>query len=130
MIFEGECCKGGKQILGLFAHGKSRRSGNGNERERGGRLKKTEPLGNRDTTDLTLFVRTSDEEVARWNRQRIVDALIRETDIDSDTAEAVSREVEKQIMASGNGLLTTRADPELLSKLIDRAGTRRGDMPC
>jgi ribonucleoside-triphosphate reductase len=93
-------------------------------------LKKTEPLGNRDTTDLTLFVRTSDEEVARWNRQRIVDALIRETDIDSDTAEAVSREVEKQIMASGNGLLTTRADPELLSKLIDRAGTRRGDMPC
>jgi len=121
LIFEDECCKGGKEIPGLFAHGESWRSGNGNERERKGRLKKTELSGNRDTTDLTLFVRTSDEEVARWNRQRIVDALIRETDIDSDTAEAVSREVEKQIMASGIGLLTTSLIRELVdAKLIER----------
>ena len=28
-----------------------------------------------ETTDITLFVRTSGEEIARWNRQRIVDAL-------------------------------------------------------
>ena len=84
-------------------------------------MKKKEAVGSQDTTDLTLFVRTSDEDVARWNRQRIVDALIRETDIDSDTADSVSREVEKQIMTSGIGLLTTTLIRELVdAKLIER----------
>ena len=35
---------------------------------------------------MALFVRTSDESLNGWNRQRIVDALVRETDIDLDTA--------------------------------------------
>jgi anaerobic ribonucleoside-triphosphate reductase len=74
-----------------------------------------------ETTDLTLFVRTSGEEVARWNRRRIVEALIRETGIDDDTAEAISREVEKQIVSSGIGLLTTALIRELVdAKLIER----------
>lgn len=74
-----------------------------------------------ETTDLTLFVRTSGEEVARWNRRRIVEALIRETGIDDLTAEAISREVEKQIVASGIGLLTTALIRELVdAKLIER----------
>jgi len=84
-------------------------------------LKRRTALENQDPTDLTLFVRTSDEEIVRWNRQRIVDALIRETDIDSDTAEAVSREVEKQIMSSGISLLTSTLIRELVdAKLIER----------
>ncbi|MBN1615138.1 MAG: anaerobic ribonucleoside-triphosphate reductase [Deltaproteobacteria bacterium] len=75
----------------------------------------------RETTDLTLFVRTSDEDSARWNRQRIVDALIRETDIDVETAETISREVEKQIISSGISLLTTPLIRELVNaKLIER----------
>jgi anaerobic ribonucleoside-triphosphate reductase len=74
-----------------------------------------------ETTDLTLFVRTSGEEVARWNRRRIVEALIRETGIDDITAEEISREVEKQIVASGIGLLTTALIRELVdAKLIER----------
>ena len=74
-----------------------------------------------ETTDITLFVRTSDEDVARWNRQRIVDALIRETNIDCDTAQAVSIEVEKQIVASGIALLTTSLIREMVdAKLIER----------
>jgi anaerobic ribonucleoside-triphosphate reductase len=74
-----------------------------------------------ETTDLTLFVRTSGEEVARWNRRRIVEALIREAGIDEATAEAISREVEKQIVASGIGLLTTALIRELVdAKLIER----------
>jgi len=32
-----------------------------------------------DTTDLTLFVRTSSEDVSSRNRNKIVEALIRET---------------------------------------------------
>jgi ribonucleoside-triphosphate reductase len=75
----------------------------------------------RDTTDLTLFVRTSAEEVVRWDRRRIVEALIREARIDCDTAEAISREVEKQIVASGISLLTTPLIRELVdAKLIER----------
>ena len=52
-----------------------------------------------ETTDITLFVRTSAEEVARWNRRRIVEALIREAGIDEATAEASSRAAEKALDA-------------------------------
>jgi ribonucleoside-triphosphate reductase len=47
-----------------------------------------------DATDLALFVRTSQEDMTGWNRQRIVDALLRETYVDKDTAERISLEVE------------------------------------
>jgi ribonucleoside-triphosphate reductase (formate) len=76
---------------------------------------------NQETTDITLFVKTSSEDVARWNRQRIVDALIRETDVDVETADAISKDVEKQIMSSGISLLTTPLIRELVdAKLIER----------
>lgn len=74
-----------------------------------------------ETTDITLFVRTSSEDIAKWNRQRIVEALIRETDIDVATAESISREVERQIVSSGIGLLTTPLIRELVNaRLIER----------
>jgi len=44
-----------------------------------------------ETTDMTLFVRTSGADIARWDRRRIVDALIRETGLDQDTAEDISK---------------------------------------
>lgn len=75
-----------------------------------------------DTTDLTLFVRTSAEDVVRWDRRRIVEALIRETNIDFETAEAISREVEKQIVRSGISLLTT----PLIRELVDARLVERG----
>jgi len=88
-----------------------------------------------DTTDITLFVRTSGEDIVRWNRQRIVEALIRETGVDVDTAETISRDVEKQIVASGISLLTTPLIRELVdAKLIerglehDRRGSWRGGL--
>jgi ribonucleoside-triphosphate reductase (formate) len=74
-----------------------------------------------ETTDLTLFIRTSGEEIAPWNRQRIVDALLREADIDYLLAADISKDVEKQIIASGIGLLTTSLVRELVNaKLIER----------
>ncbi|PKN19413.1 MAG: anaerobic ribonucleoside-triphosphate reductase [Deltaproteobacteria bacterium HGW-Deltaproteobacteria-6] len=74
-----------------------------------------------ETTDLTLFIRTSGEEIAPWNRQRIVDALLREADIDYLLAAEISKDVEKQIVASGIGLLTTSLVRELVNaKLIER----------
>ena len=47
-------------------------------------------LGADETTDMALFVRTSDEDMAFWNRQRIVDALVREAYLDPATAEQIS----------------------------------------
>ena len=55
-----------------------------------------------ETTDLTLFVRTSGEEIILWDRRRIVDALVREADIDDQLAEQISKEVEKQIEGNGS----------------------------
>jgi hypothetical protein len=46
----------------------------------------------RETTDMALFVRTSSETLSDWNRQRIVDALLRETTIDLETADGRSPE--------------------------------------
>ena len=80
---------------------------------------------NSETTDLTLFVRTSGEEIAPWNRQRIVDALVREADIDDQLAAQISKEVEKQIVSSGIGLLTTALVRELVNaRLIERGMER------
>jgi ribonucleoside-triphosphate reductase (formate) len=76
----------------------------------------------KETTDITLFVRTSDEEVAHWDRKRIVDALMLETYVDLDTAEAISLDVERQIMASGLTHLTA----PLIRELVDAKLTERG----
>ncbi|MFA5180688.1 MAG: anaerobic ribonucleoside-triphosphate reductase [Syntrophales bacterium] len=74
-----------------------------------------------ETTDMTLFVRTSGEEVDQWNRQRIVDTLIRETGIDPETAAAISKDVEKGLFASGVSVLTTSLVRELVdAKLVER----------
>jgi len=78
-------------------------------------------MENSETTDLTLFVRTSGEEISRWNRQRIVDALVREADIDYSLASEISKEVEKQIFSSSIGVLTTALIRELVNaRLIER----------
>ena len=74
-----------------------------------------------ETTDLTLFVRTSGEEIARWDRQRIVDALVREAEIDDWVADEISRDVEKQIIASGISVLTTALIREMVNvRLIEK----------
>ena len=47
---------------------------------------------NFETTDLALFVHTSDEAIDGWDRRKIVDALIREADVDQQMAETISLE--------------------------------------
>jgi anaerobic ribonucleoside-triphosphate reductase len=74
-----------------------------------------------ETTDLALFVRTSAEEMAGWDRSRIVEALLRETGVDQETAEAVARNVEEAIFASGIGTVTAPLIRELVNaRLIER----------
>jgi len=74
-----------------------------------------------ETTDMALFVRTSDESMHGWERQRIVDALIRETYVDLDTAKEVAREVEEIIATSKIKMITAPLIRELVdTKLVER----------
>ncbi|UCD88097.1 MAG: hypothetical protein JSV01_10265, partial [Desulfobacterales bacterium] len=74
-----------------------------------------------ETTDMALFVRTSDEAIDSWNRQKIVDAMVREAMVDGDTAEAISLEVEEMVLASGISTVTSPLIRELVdAKLIER----------
>ncbi|KAA0008782.1 MAG: anaerobic ribonucleoside-triphosphate reductase, partial [Thermoplasmata archaeon] len=73
-----------------------------------------------DATDLSLFVRTSDEEIHKWNREKIVDALLRETDISEDAARIIAKEVEKLIKNLGLNYVTAPLVRELTNaKLIE-----------
>ncbi|MEM2899484.1 MAG: anaerobic ribonucleoside-triphosphate reductase [Thermoplasmata archaeon] len=51
----------------------------------------------KESTELSLFVRTSDEEMLRWDRSKISEALLRETSISPDAAAIIAKEVEKLI---------------------------------
>ena len=74
-----------------------------------------------ETTDMALFVRTSDEAMLDWDRQRIVDALVRETYVDFDTAGEIAREVEDLIATSKIRMITAPLIRELVdAKLIER----------
>ncbi|MBW2673467.1 MAG: anaerobic ribonucleoside-triphosphate reductase [Deltaproteobacteria bacterium] len=78
-------------------------------------------MADNETTDMTLFVRTSEEDITGWDRRKIVDALIREADVDLDTAEEISREVAARIASSGIDILTSSLIRELVNaRLIER----------
>ncbi|MFH1089998.1 MAG: anaerobic ribonucleoside-triphosphate reductase [Pseudomonadota bacterium] len=73
-----------------------------------------------DATDMSLFVRSSDEALKEWDRQKIVDALLRETEIDEDTADRIGREVEEFVKQSRIHYVTAPLIRELVNaKLIE-----------
>ena len=74
-----------------------------------------------ETTDMALFVRTSDDSMKDWNRQRIIDALLRETYVDPDTAREIAREVEELIASSKIKMVTAPLVRELVdTKLVEK----------
>ncbi len=74
-----------------------------------------------ETTDINLFVRTSEETISDWNREKIVNALIRETLIDEETANQISIEVEQTIRKAGVKMVTAPLIREIVNaKLIER----------
>ncbi|MDZ4858526.1 MAG: anaerobic ribonucleoside-triphosphate reductase [Candidatus Hydrogenedentes bacterium] len=67
-----------------------------------------------------LFVRTSDERLAGWDRERIVLALVREARVPEDRARTVARAVEEQIARAGLTTLTAALVRELVdAKLVE-----------
>ena len=70
----------------------------------------------------SLFVRTSDEQLAGWDRTRIVDALIRETRMERSLAEVIALEVEGQILAANVKTLTAPLVRELVDAKLAEHG--------
>ncbi|MFH1362400.1 MAG: anaerobic ribonucleoside-triphosphate reductase [bacterium] len=68
-----------------------------------------------DATDLALFVRTSSEDIVGWDHEKIVAALVRETEISPELALIISAEVETQVK---NLKLKTVTAP-LIRELVD-----------
>jgi ribonucleoside-triphosphate reductase len=68
-----------------------------------------------------LFVQTSDEDLVRWNPQRIVNALLRETDLPRTVAVEISREIQETINTTGLQQISSALIRELVDiKLIER----------
>lgn len=75
---------------------------------------------NRDTTEFALFVRASDDTIRGWDRSRISRALVREANLDPETAEEIAREVEEIIINSNVRRVTSSLVRELVNaKLIE-----------
>ena len=70
--------------------------------------------------DREVEVLTSGDQVVHWNRERIIQALVRETGLALSLAEQISREVERQIIYSKTSRLTASLIRELVNvKLIE-----------
>jgi ribonucleoside-triphosphate reductase len=70
--------------------------------------------------DRALVVRTSEDALAVWNREKIVEALMRETGLDRALALMVAIEVEQQLQAARIHTLTSSLVRELVdAKLIE-----------
>ncbi len=75
-----------------------------------------------DTTDIALMVHTSSQqEINIWDRQKIVDSLIKETGCTSVLAEEIADAVEQKIDESNLATITTSIIRELIDmELLER----------
>jgi len=83
--------------------------------------KKQKKLFINDVTDIALFVRTSDEQVKKWDKKRITESLLRETSIEEAQAKKISAIVEKKILDYDIKFLTAPLVRELVNaELLSR----------
>ncbi len=74
----------------------------------------------KDSTDLALFVRASESDILSWDRNMIVQALRKETNVAPSMADKIAMEVEAQISATKVKVLTAPLIRELVNaKLIE-----------
>ncbi len=77
----------------------------------------------RNTTDISLLVDpSSSDELLAWDKSRIADALVKEAELDEDTAYEVAGAVEKKVFRSG----ITRISTTLIRELVDNELFERG----
>ncbi len=77
--------------------------------------KREKPEEAKEATELTLFVRTSTEDIVTFDREKIIDALVREGGLAREIANIIGVEVEKQIRGMGISTITS----PLIRELVD-----------
>ncbi|MBI4650863.1 anaerobic ribonucleoside-triphosphate reductase [Candidatus Desantisbacteria bacterium] len=73
-----------------------------------------------ESTDISLFVRRSEDDIVGWDKHKIISALIHETGLSSNIAQFISHEVEEQIIYSKIRTITAPLIREMVNaKLIE-----------
>ncbi|HKM09963.1 MAG TPA: anaerobic ribonucleoside-triphosphate reductase [Candidatus Methanomethylophilaceae archaeon] len=76
--------------------------------------------GSSESTDIGLFVRSSDDDLKKWDKKRIYDALIRETDVSELNAMVIANDVDRMVKQIGVKYLTAPLIRELTNaKLME-----------
>jgi anaerobic ribonucleoside-triphosphate reductase len=75
-----------------------------------------------DPTELALFVRTSGDEIAQWDKQKMVRAMVREAGVPEAIAQTVSGEVEETILNSKVKVITVSLIRELVNAQLIEHG--------
>lgn len=84
------------------------------------RTQKAEQGSQEEATDLSVFVRTSTDDIVAWDREKIVEALAKETGLNREIAGIIAIEVEKQIRAMAIKTITAPLVRELVDvKLLE-----------
>jgi len=92
---------------------------------------KPEDLGEREKERLNFIknikisVQRSDENLTEWNRERVVEALLRETGISRNIAEIIVSEVEEEVITSKLNVLTSSIIRELVNAKLIKYGFER-----
>lgn len=68
-----------------------------------------------ESTDLSVFVRTSTDDIVAWDKEKIVEALAKETGLNQEIAGIIAIEVEKQVRAMAVKNITA----PLIRELVD-----------
>jgi ribonucleoside-triphosphate reductase len=68
-----------------------------------------------DSTDMSLFVRTSGENIVKWDRAKIAAALRKETDVSVEISEMIAQEVEEWLKTFSIKNITS----PLIRELVD-----------
>lgn len=73
------------------------------------------------STDLSMQVTSSKEELNDWDKSKIIKALIKETSLDESKAEDIAEEVERKLLISNLSIISTGLIRELVNnELITR----------
>lgn len=75
-----------------------------------------------DTTDLYLQVTSNSEELNDWNRDKIIQALLKETTLSKWQARDIAKEVEKKLCISQLSVVSTNLVRELVNNELFQRG--------
>jgi len=72
--------------------------------------------------NIKISVQRSDERLTEWNREKVVEALLRETGISRNIAEIIVSEVEEEVITSKLNVLTSSLIRELVNAKLIKYG--------